>query len=308
MAIVREPGVEQYFRDINKIPLLTAQEERELAYRIRSGDGAARDHMARANLRLVVSIAKHYVDRGLSFLDLIAEGNVGLIRAIERFDPDEGCRFSTYATWWIKQAIKRALIDTVKTVRIPSYMVEIINRWKSTATDMSYQLGRQPSFQEVAERLRIPEDSAAIIRNALRAANSTPQTLAGEGSTSLADVLEDKNAHRPDEALVAAHEVEMVERLLDTLEERDAMVLRMRYGLEGGEPMTLKKIGERVNLSRERIRQIETEALRKLHHLLAQDGIGTEAPSGTPAAARGIASRPARHAAKRRHAERVPVE
>jgi RNA polymerase primary sigma factor len=268
---VKEVGLETYFKEINRIQLLTAQEEKELAIKIRKGDVRAREQMIKANLRLVVSIAKNYVDRGLSLLDLIEEGNLGLLKAVERFDPDEECRFSTYATWWIKQSIKRALIDTVKTVRIPSYMVELISKWKNVASALNIKLGRQPTFDEIAQELKIPPESLGIIKTAIRASNSSSQTISLENMWTLSEVLEDKNARQPAEILFDEVEMEIIEKLLASIEERDAKILRMRYGLDNGDPMTLKEIGEKVNLSRERVRQIENEALKKLYCLLTHD-------------------------------------
>ena len=265
---VKEVGIESYFKDINRIALLTAAEEKELAKKVRVGDQKAREKMIKANLRLVVSIAKNYVDRGLSLLDLIEEGNLGLLKAVERFDPAEECRFSTYATWWIKQSIKRALIDTVKTVRIPSYMVEIISKWKNMAADLSIKLGRQPFFHEIAQEMKIPPQHLGIIKTALRASSSSSQTISIENMWTLSEILEDKNAKQPEQLLFDEAEVETIERLLSVIDERDARILRMRYGLDNGDPMTLKEIGEKVNLSRERVRQIENEALKKLYYIM----------------------------------------
>lgn len=268
---MKEVGLETYFKEINQISLLTAQQEKELAIEIRKGDVVAREQMIKANLRLVVSIAKNYVDRGLSLLDLIEEGNLGLLKAVERFDPAEECRFSTYATWWIKQSIKRALIDTVKTVRIPSYMVELISKWKNMASSLYIKLGRQPTFDEVAAALEIPPENLGIIKTAIRASNSSSQTISLENMWTLSEILEDKNAKEPVEILFDEVEIELIEKLLASIEDRDAKILRMRYGLDNGDPMTLKEIGERVNLSRERVRQIETEALKKLYYILTHE-------------------------------------
>ncbi len=266
----REIGIDTYFKDINKIQLLSAEEEKDLAGRIRVGDRDAREKMIRANLRLVVSIAKNYVDRGLTFLDLIEEGNLGLLKAVEKFDPAEECRFSTYATWWIKQSIKRSLIESVKTVRIPSYMVELIARWKQKAAQLSYAYGRQPTFQEVAQALEIREESFGIIQTAMKTSASTNRTVSLDGQYTLCEVLEDKHARSPDEDLTTLSELENIDRCLAAINSRDAEILRMRYGLGGLKPMTLKEIGDKVNLSRERVRQIENEALRKLNFFMTR--------------------------------------
>lgn len=265
---VKEAGLETYFKEINQIPLLTPQQEKELAICVRKGDPEAREKMAKSNLRLVVSIAKNYVDRGLSLLDLIEEGNLGLLKAVERFDPAAECRFSTYATWWIKQSIKRALIDTVKTVRIPSYMVELLSKWKNAANELNIKLGRPPMFHEIAQELNIPPENLGIIKTALRASSSSSQTISLENMWTLSEILEDKNARQPAEILFDEFEMEMIEKLLSAIDEREATIIRMRYGLDNGDPMTLKEIGERVNLSRERVRQIENEALKKLYCIL----------------------------------------
>ena len=268
---MREVGLEAYFKEINEIDLLTPEQEIELAHRIRAGDPEAREHMTKANLRLVVSIAKYYVNRGLALQDLIEEGNIGLIKAVERFDPAAGCRFSTYATWWIKQAIKRALIDTVKTVRIPSYMVELINKWKNASSTLTAKLGRKPFFNEVAKELDLDPKNLGILRTALRTTGGSNQTVSLENMWALSEMLEDKNVKQPDQILFDSIEIDMIERLLSMLEDREAEILRMRYGLVDGDPMTLKEIGERVNLSRERVRQIENEALKKLYCILAYE-------------------------------------
>jgi len=268
---VKEVGLETYFKEINRIKLLTPAEEKQLAIRVRRGDPEAREQMIKANLRLVVSIAKNYVERGLTLLDLIEEGNLGLLKAVERFDPDADCRFSTYATWWIKQSIKRALIDTVKTVRIPSYMVELISKWKNVTAHLNIVLGRQPTFDEVAEALKIPPENLGIIKTAIRASNSSSQTISIENMWTLSEVLEDKDAPQPADVLFDEVEMEMIQSLLASIDERDARILRMRYGLDNGDPMTLKEIGEKVNLSRERVRQIENEALKKLYTILMHE-------------------------------------
>jgi RNA polymerase primary sigma factor len=266
---MREAGLETYFKEINRIPLLTPKEEKELAIRVRSGEAAAREKMIKANLRLVVSIAKHYVERGLSLLDLIEEGNIGLMKAVERFDPDAECRFSTYATWWIKQSIKRALIDTVKTIRIPSYMVELLAKWNNAASGLNIKLGRAPMFHEIAKEMKIPIENLGIITKALRTCDASSQTISLENAGTLSEMLQDKNSREPAQILFDAIEIKAIEELLSVLDERESKILRMRYGIDYGDPMTLKEIGEQVNLSRERVRQIESEALKKLYCILS---------------------------------------
>jgi len=270
----RERDLETYLREINRIELLTPKLEKELARRVQAGDSKAREQMIQANLRLVVSIAKSYVNRGLPFMDLIEEGNLGLLKAVERFDPNRDNRFSTYATWWIKQSIRRALINTVKTVRIPSYMVEIISKWKNTALELQYKLGRTPTVAEIANELNIPQESLGIIKRAIRTSNSSSQAISLDVMRSMSEVIEDRNAKKPEEALFNDLELKKIEELLDAIDEREAKILRMRYGLDGAKPKTLKEIGEEVHLTRERVRQIENEALRKLHAILNRESQG----------------------------------
>lgn len=270
-TIARESALETYLNDINKVALLTADQEKELARAIRKGDLAARERMIRANLRLVVAIARNYVNRGLSFLDLIEEGNLGLLKAVERFDPDAECRFSTYATWWIKQSIRRALINTVKTVRIPSYMVELIARWKNVAMELQYRLARQPTVQEVAAEMDIPRESVRIIKRAIRASNGASQVVSLDSVFASNEAIEAPAVKRPDETVFDAFEIEQLEKLLGAIDEREATILKMRYGIGEHDPMTLKEIGVHVHLTRERVRQIENEALRKLHAILSRD-------------------------------------
>ncbi len=245
--------------------MLTAEEEIELARRIQEGDMEAREHMIRANLRLVVSIAKNYVHRGLVFLDLIEEGNIGLMKAVERFDPDAGCRFSTYATWWIKQAIRRSLISSVKTVRVPSYMSEIISRWKTLALELSYTLGRQPTSSEIAEELGLAEDNRAVVRQTVHTSGAPHGILSLDVLPAAEETLEDPQAKEPHEELLAAGELQKLHELLAEMDEVEAEVLRLRYGLgEENEGMTLKSIGRMMGLTREKVRQIEKRSLAKL--------------------------------------------
>jgi len=265
-----ERCLETYLKEINEVALLTAGQERELATRVRTGDPTARDHMIRANLRLVVSIAKRYVNRGLSLQDLIAEGNIGLMRAVERFDPDRNCRFSTYAAWWIKQAIRRSLVNTVRTVRVPSYMVELISHWKGVATELSYHLGRTPKADEIAEGLAaenrvVQDESWDVVERTIRGGASSSSS---DAFWSASEAIEDSKTKSPDEEFLSTCEIEKLNELLKVIDEREALILRLRYGFGEAEPMTLKEIGEVVGLTRERVRQIEAESLRKLHSIM----------------------------------------
>lgn len=269
--MAKDTALEAYLRDINRMALLTAEEEKELARKVQKGEKKARDHMILSNLRLVVSIAKDHVNRGLSLLDLIEEGNLGLLKAVERFDPERGCRFSTYATWWIKQAVRRGLVNTSKTVRIPSYMVELICKWKNATVDLAGRLGRQPTMEEVAEALNVPKESIGIIKRAMRASR-TGNRISLDMIRENNDPLEDPKSPRPEEVLLSECDREQVRDLLaHNIGEREAKILRMRYGLDNNTPMTLKQIGEKVNLTRERVRQIENEVLRKLQCIMKRE-------------------------------------
>jgi RNA polymerase primary sigma factor len=256
--------LETYLREINETPLLDAQEERELATRIGQGDTRARDQMVRANLRLVVNIARGYSGKGLGLQDLIEEGNLGLLRAVEGFDPAMGTRFSTYASYWIKQSIKRALINTGKTIRIPAYMVELLSKWRRASARLTEELGRSPTPEEVARILGLPKKKLPIIKKAIKIYNATPQTDQAEAGWTLGDMVMDERQLTPDDALVESDCLHHVMDMLTTMDQREATVLRMRFGLEGYESRTLKEIGEQLGLTRERVRQIETEALNKM--------------------------------------------
>ena len=256
--------LETYLREINETNLLTAQEERELAVRIGNGDSSARDRMVRANLRLVVNIARGYSGKGFSLQDLIEEGNLGLLRAVEGFDPAMGTRFSTYASYWIKQSIKRALINTGKTIRIPAYMVELLSKWRRATVRLTEELDRTPTPEEVARVLGLPKKKLPIIKKAIKIYNATPQTDQSESGWTLGDMVMDERQQSPDEVLIESDSLRHVMQLLGTMDEREATVLRMRFGLENHEPKTLKEIGEQLGLTRERVRQIETEALNRM--------------------------------------------
>lgn len=256
--------LETYLREINETSLLSANDEQELATAIGLGDSRARDRMVRANLRLVVNIARGYTGKGLSLQDLIEEGNLGLLRAVEGFDPGMGTRFSTYASYWIKQSIKRALINTAKTIRIPAYMVELLSKWRRATARLAEELGRTPTPEEIARVLGLPRKKLPIIKKAIRIYNSTPQTDQTEAGWSLGEMIQDDRLKSPEDELIDSDNLVHVMGMLDTMDHREATVLRMRFGLADNEPRTLKEIGESLGLTRERVRQIETEALAKL--------------------------------------------
>ena len=268
---MRDHGLDSYLAGINELPLLLPEEEIELATRIQRGDQAAREHMIRANLRLVVSIAKNYLNRGLSFMDLIEEGNIGLMKAVEKFDPEAGCRFSTYATWWIKQGIRRALINTVRTVRVPSYMSEIVSRWRATSMELNYRLGRQPTSSEIAEELDLPESNWNVVRDTVQSNSQPNHSMSEDASSVFTDLHEDHQVQSPQEVLFENMELERMHQLLEKLDQREARILKLRYGLGTGESMTLKAIGKKFGLTRERVRQMEQQALQKLQRILARE-------------------------------------
>jgi RNA polymerase primary sigma factor len=256
--------LETYLREINETSLLSADDEKRLARAIADGDAAARDHMIRANLRLVVNIARGYANRGLPLPDLIEEGNLGLLRAVEGFDPDIGTRFSTYASYWIKQSIKRALINSGKAIRIPAYMVELLSKWRRATARLTDALNRVPTPEEVARSLGLARKKLPIIKKAIHVHQAAPQTEQTEGSWSLGELIHDENAKCPAEVLLDADTLRHVMRRIDSLDERAATIIRLRFGLGGAEPMTLKEIGGVLGLTRERVRQIESETLAAL--------------------------------------------
>jgi len=266
-----ESGLATYFRQINEIPLLSAEEERQLAGRVRSGDAQASQQLAAANLRLVVSIAKNYVNRGLAFLDLIEEGNLGLLKAVESYDPDKGVRFATYASWWIKQGVKRALINKVRTIRIPAYMMELGRKWRAATLELRDRLGRPPTVQEVAQALEVPEEKAHILDRTVHLMVTGEKPLEEEqGGWTLGELIRDERQRTPEDILTDEDQRAVLWELMHELGEREAQVLRLRYGLEEEGPLTLHEIGSRLGISRERVRQIEHAALEKLAAELRQ--------------------------------------
>jgi RNA polymerase primary sigma factor len=262
---------EPYFTEIDAVPLLDAGQERALAYRIAEGDPAARDHLVRANLRLVVAIARGYVGRGLDLPDLIAEGNFGLLRAVEAFDPSMNTRFGTYAGYWVRQSIKRALINTGKSIRIPAYAAQLLFDWRRASAELLESLGRPPTPEEVATRLRLPPRKLAIIREALRVHGVSAQGEAGAEGDSALSTLMDQTTQAPPRQVEGAEELRRVLAQVGRLGERKEAILRLRFGLDGGEPRTLAEVGVELGLTRERVRQLEKEALAELRARLGSD-------------------------------------
>ena len=258
--------VRMYLREIGKIPLLTYEEEAELAQRIVNGDEEAKKKLAESNLRLVVSIAKKYVGRGMLFLDLIQEGNMGLIKAVEKFDYNKGFKFSTYATWWIRQAITRAIADQARTIRIPVHMVETINKLIRTSRQLLQQNGREPTPEEIAKEMEMSVEKVMEIQKIAQDPVSLETPIGEEDDSHLGDFIQDEDSPAPQDS--AAHTLlrEQLEEVMDTLTPREAMVLKLRFGLEDGKARTLEEVGKQFDVTRERIRQIEAKALRKLRH------------------------------------------
>ena len=258
--------VRMYLKEIGRVPLLTAEEEIELAKRMEQGDEEAKKKLAEANLRLVVSIAKRYVGRGMLFLDLIQEGNLGLIKAVEKFDYGKGFKFSTYATWWIRQAITRAIADQARTIRIPVHMVETINKLIRVSRQLLQELGRDPTPEEIAAAMEIPVERVREIQKVAQEPVSLETPIGEEEDSHLGDFIEDEDAPAPAEAASYILLKEQLESVLDTLTPREEKVLRLRFGLDDGRSRTLEEVGQEFGVTRERIRQIEAKALRKLRH------------------------------------------
>ncbi len=264
---VSDDSVRLYLREIGKIPLLNAEEELALAQKVVAGDKKAKDQMAEANMRLVVSIAKRYSGRGLDFLDLIQEGNTGLLRAVEKFDPDKGFKFSTYATWWIRQAITRAIADQARTIRIPVHMVETINKLLRTQRRMTQDLNREPSIEELAKELEMEPEKVEYVMKIKQDIHSLDAGVGRDGDDEdsvLGDFIEDEDAASPEDSAASQLLKEQVQDILSVLTEREQKIVKMRFGLEDGKSHTLEEVGQEFAVTRERIRQIEAKALTKL--------------------------------------------
>lgn len=262
---IADDSVRLYLREIGKIPLLTAEEELKLAHEVVAGSKGAKDKMAEANMRLVVSIAKRYVGRGLDLLDLIQEGNTGLLRAVEKFDPDKGFKFSTYATWWIRQAITRAIADQARTIRIPVHMVETINKLLRTQRRLTQELNREPTNEEIAKAMEIEVEKVEHIMKIKQDISSLDASVRDDEEDSvLADFIEDEDTISPEESATGSLLKEHVKEMLSSLTEREQKILKLRFGLEDGKSHTLEEVGQEFSVTRERIRQIEAKALAKL--------------------------------------------
>ena len=264
-------SLQTYLQEINRYPLLTAEEERELGWRIINEQcPEARDRMIKSNLRLVVAIAKKYSNRGLPLTDLIEEGNIGLMRAVEGFDPAQGARFSTYGSWWIKQGIKRALMNANQPIHIPAYMVELIAKWKMHSRKLSAELGHEPSMEQLAVSMDLPLKKVQIIKRAIKvfnAPNQAPRDMDGE-AVGLDGLIADYRISTPEDRSLREEELGILRRLMETIDDREAEILRLRFGLDGSEPLTLKEIAGEVGISRERVRQIIEESLERLNERL----------------------------------------
>ena len=264
--IPTDDPVRMYFKEIGKVPLLTAEEERELAIRIEQGDEEAKKKLCESNLRLVVSIARRYLNRGLSFLDLIQEGNLGLIKAVEKFDYTKGYKFSTYATWWIRQAITRSIADQARTIRIPVHMVETINKLIRISRQLLQEYGREPTSEEIAKEMGITVEKVREIKKISQDPVSLETPIGEEEDSHLGDFIPDEDIPSPVDAAAYSMLQKQLREVLDTLSEREKKVLILRFGLDDGRPRTLEEVGREFNVTRERIRQIEAKALRKLRH------------------------------------------
>ena len=275
MAIAFDITIKEYLKEIDEASLLTMEQERALGRLItEENDQWAREQLVRSNLRLVVNIAKKYGDRGMSLGDLIEEGNLGLIRAVDYFDPKRGVRFSTYAAWWIKQSIKRALLENVQPVHIPTYMVALINQWRHTVSELESTLGRTPKVEEMSDIMQVPPRKAKVIHRIVEILSTTGESISSDETDEdqmLEAILEDPSGSRPEDALIAVEEKLKALKLLNEIDPREADVLRMHYGLDGNKPMSLKEIGKKMGLTRERIRQIRRDALTSLYEYMNEE-------------------------------------
>lgn len=263
---VVDNSIKIYMREMGQFSMLSAEEEIELANRIAEGDQSAKNELVEANLRLVVSLARHYQGCGLSYQDLIQEGNIGLIKAAEKFDVSKGFRFSTYASWWIKQALSRAIADQSRTIRIPVHMTENINKFKKTERELLSQLNREPKIKEIADAMGISEKQAKEIQSYIVEPTSLDIQVGDDDDTTIGSFIEDTHFVNPESAYIKESNGDVVNAVLDTLSEREANILRLRFGIGGKKAMTLEEVGKEYGLTRERIRQIEAKALRKLRH------------------------------------------
>jgi RNA polymerase primary sigma factor len=271
-TIAFDVTIKEYLKEIDESPLLSAEQERTLAKLvIDKNDPRARDRLVRSNLRLVVNIAKKYVGRGLSLGDLIEEGNLGLIKAVDYFDPDRGIRFSTYSAWWIKQSIKRALLENVQPIHIPTYMVALINQWRHTSAELENRLGRGATIEEMADVMRLPLRKAKMIHEVINVLSSVKDTSEGdvaEEGQGFEEAMDNRRSSLPEDGIVAEEEKAKAVQLLAKMQPREAYILKLHYGLAGNKSLTLKEIGERLGLTRERVRQIQHEALTKLYEYM----------------------------------------
>ncbi|MDO5010360.1 MAG: sigma-70 family RNA polymerase sigma factor [Intestinibacter bartlettii] len=261
-----DDSMKMYLKEIGKIPLLTREEELEIAKRVYEGDEVAKQILVESNLRLVVSIARKYIRKGMPILDLIQEGTLGLIKAVEKFDYTKGFKFSTYATWWIRQSITRAIADQARTIRVPVHMVEKINKISSVSLELSNELGREPKPEEISKELNMPVQKVVQVMNISQRPQSIDSTIGQEDDTELEQLIADKNTISPEEAVTTSMLKEEIESVLETLSDREKGILELRYGLTDGEKRTLEEVGKVFNVTRERARQIEKKALRKLAH------------------------------------------
>jgi len=275
LAIVFDVTIKEYLKEIDESPLLTLEQERALGRKIiEENDPQAREHLVRSNLRLVVNIAKKYANRGMNLGDLIEEGNLGLIKAVDYYDPERGTRFSTYAAWWIKQSIKRALLTNIQPVHIPTYMVALINHWRRMAAELENKLGRPPEIKEMADAMQIPQRKSKIINDIVEILGSIRDTAGGDGADEgqmIEASLPTQGTARPEDSLIEDEEKAKALKMLGQIDPREAEIMKLHYGLDGNKPLTLKEIGEKLDLTRERIRQLQHSALTKLYECMNQD-------------------------------------